>query len=126
LRPWWDSAPIRRRRASSIGYARSSSEPTGGSHARSAEARTPPGYSAGKSKIARSRAMNPNPFSDVAHFLLDPTWKTGVLWLLLLSSAAIAIYAWTHIESQRRARYLADWMCRLLIGCMWWQQTLWK
>src|SRR5581483_10679870 len=38
----------------------------------------------------------------------------------------IAIYAWTHIESQRRARYLADWMCRLLIGCMWWQQTLWK
>jgi uncharacterized membrane protein YphA (DoxX/SURF4 family) len=70
--------------------------------------------------------MTPNPLSDVLHFLLNWSWMTGVFWLLILGSIAIAAYAWANVESQRRPRHLADWIFRFLIGTMWWQQTLWK
>jgi uncharacterized membrane protein YphA (DoxX/SURF4 family) len=70
--------------------------------------------------------MKPNPLSDVLHFLLSPSWMTGVFWLLILGSVAIAVYAWANIESQRTPRHIAGWIFRLLIGSMWWQQTLWK
>jgi uncharacterized membrane protein YphA (DoxX/SURF4 family) len=70
--------------------------------------------------------MTPNPLSDVLHFLLNGSWMTGVFWLLILGSIAIAAYAWANIESQRTPRHLADWIFRFLIGSMWWQQTLWK
>jgi hypothetical protein len=70
--------------------------------------------------------MKPNPLSDVVHFLLQPAWTTGVYWLLLLGSIAIAGYAFATIESQRSPRAVIDWILRFLIGSMWWQQTLWK
>jgi uncharacterized membrane protein YphA (DoxX/SURF4 family) len=70
--------------------------------------------------------MNPNPFSDVVGFLTQAGWSTHVFWLLLLASAAIAAYAFVTIPEQRRFGHVADWLFRLLIGCMWWQQTLWK
>jgi hypothetical protein len=70
--------------------------------------------------------MNPNPFSDTFHFLLQPGWTTVVFWLLLIASAAIAAYVWRAIPEQRTLAHLGDWGIRLLIGCMWWQQTLWK
>lgn len=70
--------------------------------------------------------MKPNPLSDALHFLFTASWTTGVYWLLILGSIAIAIYAWASIESQRSPRHLADWILRFLIGSMWWQQTLWK
>jgi uncharacterized membrane protein YphA (DoxX/SURF4 family) len=70
--------------------------------------------------------MKSNPLSDVLHFLVQPSWTTGVYWLLVLGSIAIAIRAWTTIEAQRSLRHLGDWICRFLIGSMWWQQTLWK
>jgi len=70
--------------------------------------------------------MKPNPLSDVLNFLLGWSWTTGIFWLLILGSIAIAIYAWVNIESQRTLRHLCDWIFRLLIGSMWWQQTLWK
>jgi hypothetical protein len=70
--------------------------------------------------------MTPNPFIDALHFLVKPAWTTGVYWLLLLGSIAIALYAWRKLPSQRTARNLGDWLCRLFIGTMWWQQTLWK
>jgi uncharacterized membrane protein YphA (DoxX/SURF4 family) len=67
-----------------------------------------------------------NPVSDVVRFLAKSGWPTPVLWLLLLASVAIALYAWTKVPGQRRYRFAANWLFRLLIGCMWWQQTLWK
>ena len=67
-----------------------------------------------------------NPLSDALHFLFTASWTTGVYWLLILGSIAIAIYAWANIESQRSPRHLSNWIFRLLIGSMWWQQTLWK
>jgi uncharacterized membrane protein YphA (DoxX/SURF4 family) len=70
--------------------------------------------------------MKANPLSDVLHFLLQPAWTTGVYWLLLIGSVAIAVYAFAAIPSQRSPRNVADWIFRLLIGTMWWQQTLWK
>jgi uncharacterized membrane protein YphA (DoxX/SURF4 family) len=70
--------------------------------------------------------MKPNPLTDVLHFLVTPAWTTAVYWLLLLGSIGIASYAWKSMATQRSRRNVADWLCRLLIGSMWWQQTLWK
>jgi uncharacterized membrane protein YphA (DoxX/SURF4 family) len=70
--------------------------------------------------------MKANPLSDVLQFLLHPAWTTGVYWLLMLSSVAIAAYAFATIKSQRSLRHVGDWIFRFLIGSMWWQQTLWK
>jgi hypothetical protein len=67
-----------------------------------------------------------NPLSDALHFLLTVSWTTGVYWLLILGSIAIAIYAWANIEGQRSLGHLTNWVFRFLIGSMWWQQTLWK
>jgi hypothetical protein len=67
-----------------------------------------------------------NPLSDVLHFLREPAWTTGVYWLLLLGSIAIAVYAFATIANQRSAGHVGDWIFRFLIGSMWWQQTLWK
>jgi uncharacterized membrane protein YphA (DoxX/SURF4 family) len=70
--------------------------------------------------------MKPNPFSDALHFLVQPAWTTVVYWLLLLASSAIAIQAWRTIASQRCWSHVGNWLCRLFVGTMWWQQTLWK
>src|ERR1700741_996937 len=76
--------------------------------------------------------MKPDPISDVINFLqqpsfvFGPTWPTAVFWVLVLASLAIAVYAFAAIPGQRRATHLWNWVFRLLIGCMWWQQTLWK
>ena len=70
--------------------------------------------------------MNHNPISDVAQFLLQPGWTTAVFWLLLLGSIAIAFHVYRTMPSQRTIEHVGNWVFRLLIGCMWWQQTLWK
>jgi len=70
--------------------------------------------------------MNPNPFSDTLTFLLQPGWPMPIFWLLLVASAGIAAYTWHTIPSQRTLSHLGNWGLRLLIGCMWWQQSLWK
>ena len=70
--------------------------------------------------------MNPDPATDVIAFLTKPAWYTAVFWLLLIASAAIAAYAAARIPEQRTGRHFARWVFRLVIGAMWWQQTLWK
>jgi len=70
--------------------------------------------------------MNPDPITDVVQFLRQPAWTTGIFWLLGLASLAIAVYAFATIPSQRRVTYICDYVFRVLIGAMWWQQTLWK
>jgi len=70
--------------------------------------------------------MSANPFSDAIHFLLQPAWPTVIYWLLLLGSIGIAGYVYLTIESQRTIQHLGNWAFRVLIGSMWWQQTLWK
>ena len=70
--------------------------------------------------------MNPNPFSDTIMFLVQPCWTTAIFWVLLVASAAIAAYVYRAIPGQRSAEHVGNWAFRLLIGCMWWQQSLWK
>lgn len=70
--------------------------------------------------------MRPNPLHDAVHFLLQPGWFTPVFWLLLLSSAAIAIVAWRQDPAQRSSAAIGSWLLRVLVGSMWWQQSLWK
>src|SRR6266851_4648451 len=74
----------------------------------------------------RRGRMTPNPISHVLEFLTQPAWTTGIYWLLLLGSLAIAAYVLATIERQRSLRHIGDWLCRFIIGSMWWQQTLWK
>ena len=70
--------------------------------------------------------MNPNPFSDAVQFLKEPAWTTAVLWVLVLASIGIAVYAWRRVPGQRSGANWCDWAFRLAIGAMWWQQSLWK
>ena len=70
--------------------------------------------------------MNPNPFSDTLMFLFQPGWTTAIFWLLLIASLGIAAYSWRAMPSQRSTAHLGNWAVRLFIGCMWWQQSLWK
>jgi len=76
--------------------------------------------------------MQHDPISDALNFLQQPafvsgpTWPTTVFWVLVLASLAIAVYAFATIPDQRRVTHLWNWVFRFLIGCMWWQQTLWK
>lgn len=69
--------------------------------------------------------MRPNPLTDIWHFLLHPAGTTVVFWLLLLGSVAIALAA-ARRPAQREARHVAIWLLRLSVGCLWWQQSLWK
>lgn len=70
--------------------------------------------------------MRPNPLADTIAFLTRPAWTTGVFWLLLAASVAIAVSVWRRDPRQRSAAHLARWLLRLLMGAMWWQQSLWK
>jgi uncharacterized membrane protein YphA (DoxX/SURF4 family) len=70
--------------------------------------------------------MRPNPLHDAANFLMQPASFTPVFWLLLLASVAIAAVAWRGDPAQRLPRGLGIWVLRVLMGAMWWQQTLWK
>lgn len=70
--------------------------------------------------------MPPNPLHDAAQFLMQPAWFTAVFWLLLLASVAIAVACWQREPAQRTARGPSVWVLRVLIGAMWWQQSLWK
>jgi uncharacterized membrane protein YphA (DoxX/SURF4 family) len=70
--------------------------------------------------------MRPDPLHDAAQFLTRPAWFTAVFWLLLLAAIAIAMLAWRRDPAQRTPRSLGVWALRVLMGAMWWQQTLWK
>ncbi len=70
--------------------------------------------------------MRPNPLDDAVTFLTQPGWFTPVFWLLLLVAIAIAALAWRQDPAQRTPRNLGIWGLRILMGAMWWQQTLWK
>jgi uncharacterized membrane protein YphA (DoxX/SURF4 family) len=70
--------------------------------------------------------MRPNPLHDAVQFLTQPAWFTVVLWLLLVASVVIAVLAWLRDPAQRTPRSLGIWGLRVLMGTMWWQQTLWK
>jgi uncharacterized membrane protein YphA (DoxX/SURF4 family) len=72
--------------------------------------------------------MRPSPLTDALAFLVETNklWFTVIFWLLLLGSVAAALRAWRTDPAQRSARHIAIGLLRFIVGCMWWQQSLWK
>ena len=70
--------------------------------------------------------MRVNPFWDVLQFLFEAKWTTAVFWALLVTSVAIAAVAFRRDRGQRTPGQLWIFVARLIIGAMWWQQSLWK
>jgi len=80
--------------------------------------------------------MRTNPFYDTWLFLIgrtDDHVDSGVgpllvvvFLVLLLASAWIAWRNWQDDAGQRTTGHLATWFMRLMIGCMWYQGSLWK
>jgi uncharacterized membrane protein YphA (DoxX/SURF4 family) len=67
-----------------------------------------------------------NPFTDTLGFLMRAAWPIYVFWVLLGGSIAIALFNLIQDPAQRAVRHVWMWLARLLIGGLWWQQTLWK
>lgn len=70
--------------------------------------------------------MKPNPLVDTFSFLIRFAWPTAVFWVLLLAAVGIATTVWRRDPSQRTVAHVARFLLRLLVGVMWWQQSLWK
>jgi uncharacterized membrane protein YphA (DoxX/SURF4 family) len=70
--------------------------------------------------------MRPDPFTDSLQFLIKPAWYTAVFWLLLVGSLWIARVVWRRDRAQRTPYDAGRWLLRVLVGVMWWQQSLWK
>jgi hypothetical protein len=70
--------------------------------------------------------MRTNPFWDTLKFLLDPRPGVVFLWLLLFASVAVAVVVFRRDPAQRTLPHLWMFASRVVIGAMWWQQSLWK
>lgn len=80
--------------------------------------------------------MRTNPFYDTWLFLIGRTpdhENSGVGLLLtllflalLLASLWIAWRNWQQDPAQRTGEHVAIWVMRVMIGCMWFQGSLWK
>ena len=77
------------------------------------------------------------PITDLAQFLAAGTndynglgaWKYLILLLfyaLMAGSLVLAVINWQEDRAQRRGTVIYLWVTRILIGCMWFQGTLWK
>src|SRR5882672_1888560 len=69
--------------------------------------------------------MRTNPIADSLDFLFH-----SALWwifvILVIASLLIAAINLARDQGQRNARDIATYVLRFFVGCMWWQQTLWK
>jgi hypothetical protein len=81
--------------------------------------------------------MRTNPFYDAWLFLIGSTpdhEKLGafkyvfvVLFLVLLAASLwIARVNWREDVTQRTGVHVTTWVCRVLMGCQWFQGCLWK
>jgi len=70
--------------------------------------------------------MRPNPFDDAMAFMTATGWFTPVFWALLVASAVIAAATCWRSPAQRTGHAAGIWFLRVLVGAMWWQQSLWK
>jgi hypothetical protein len=80
--------------------------------------------------------MRTNPFYDAWLFVTGQTGEhaaSGIGWLLtllfialLIASIFIAARNWRKDPAQRRWEHVATWFMRIMIGCMWFQGSIWK
>ena len=69
--------------------------------------------------------MRPNPIADAVQFLTGST-LFYVFILLVVVSLIVATVNLGRDPAQRSLKSLSIYILRFLIGCMWWQQSLWK
>jgi hypothetical protein len=69
--------------------------------------------------------MRPNPIADAIQFLTGST-LFYVFILLVAASLIIAGINLIRDPGQRNLRDISIFILRFFIGCMWWQQSLWK
>lgn len=78
-----------------------------------------------------------NPLSDLVAFLTADTGDYGglgaakyvvllVFYALMIASLTLFVVNLRDERAQRSGRLLWLWLIRVLIGCMWFQATLWK
>ena len=71
-----------------------------------------------------------NPFSDFLQFLQKSTlhgrFPIYAFVLLLIASVGIALFNFARNPEQRTMKKTYIWLARLFVGCMWYQQMLWK
>src|SRR5215469_6828465 len=69
--------------------------------------------------------MRPNPIADSIQFLSG----SPLFYIFIVLAAASLVIAGTNLlrdPGQRNLKDLSIFALRFLIGCMWWQQSLWK
>jgi hypothetical protein len=69
--------------------------------------------------------MRPNPIADVLQFL-SASPLSYVFLVLVAISLSIAALNLLRDPAQRTPKDLSIFALRFFIGCMWWQQSLWK
>jgi len=69
--------------------------------------------------------MRPNPIIDAANFLTGSALHYVFIALVAIS-VVIALINLARDPAQRTVNDIATYALRFFIGCMWWQQTLWK
>ena len=70
--------------------------------------------------------MMKTPWNDAQALLSEPSVFTVLLWLLLATTLVIAVVVWSRNPSQRSLHSIGVYVLRVLMGLMWWEQTLWK
>jgi uncharacterized membrane protein YphA (DoxX/SURF4 family) len=72
-----------------------------------------------------SQAMRPNPITDAVQFLTGST-LFYLFILIVVASVVIAGINLSRDPEQRNLKHFTNFVLRFFIGCLWWQQSLWK
>lgn len=70
--------------------------------------------------------MKINPIADVWDFLAHGGPIGVAFLLLLLGSVVLAVVNYARYPEQRTWAHTWNWLVRIAIGGLWWQQSLWK
>jgi uncharacterized membrane protein YphA (DoxX/SURF4 family) len=70
--------------------------------------------------------MRQNPFTDALAALADTDFPKPVFWFLLLGCAIVAVLVWRLDPAQRSIQHIGRCLLRVIVGTMWWQQSLWN
>jgi uncharacterized membrane protein YphA (DoxX/SURF4 family) len=71
-------------------------------------------------------SLEAEPLTGCCNVSVQSERRDGIFWLLLVGSCVAAASAWRTNPGQRTLGHVGSWLLRLLMGSMWWQQSLWK
>src|SRR5262245_37654575 len=69
--------------------------------------------------------MRIDPITDALDFLFHSA-LSWIFVVLVIASLVIAGINLARDDHQRNLKHIATYVLRFFVGCMWWQQTLWK